>query len=175
MRKTLALIGLVIVAFPLQAQEPAPGAVPATAGLHRIRLHEPWSLRLAPTVRTTLADSKADSLPLTTAAGSILLVPQRDVISVDSLTSVTPRNVMVKRGLKNGVLAGAVAGVVFGALGHQDDGSGLSSSRGGSIAIGAVGGAVLGAIIGGISGATKSGEQWKQLWSNEQTASAPSR
>lgn len=175
MRPFVLCLALAALAAPLGAQDAAPAATPAAAPVHRIRLYEPWSLRLAPEVRASIPDTRADSIPLTNATGTILLVPRRDVISIDSLTSVTPRNVRVKGGIRRGVIAGAVVGVVLGYLSYQDSGDGLTTSRGANVALFGASGAVLGGIIGGVSGATRSGEQWQQLWSNEQTGTSGSR
>jgi hypothetical protein len=104
---------------------------------------------------------------LTDKTGRTLQVPRRDVISIDSLTQVRSRGAMVKSGAVSGVIVGAIVGTVAGFLSYQEGEDWVSDSRIGSVAVFAVGGAALGGGIGALVGSTKSGEQWKQLWSNE--------
>lgn len=152
MRKALrvgALLGATLIATPLQAQ----------SATYRIKLYEPWSIRIAPVVRTTLADRMADSLPLTDKHGTRYLVPRRHVIAIDSLTATIPGSVRMRRGAVNGALSGAVIGAIVGLIANSESRS--------KIANGAVMGGIglgTGALVGGVAGRLRSGEEWRTVW-----------
>ena len=150
MRSLFALLLLILGAAPLAAQT-AP---------YRIRLTEPWSLRLGHTVRAPLSDRTADSLQLTDRNGAPVYVPRAYVISIDSLLGVTPRSQRVRKGAVDGLISGIVVGALFGALSGNNSDRSVAANAGLFAAIGGAGGAVVGAG----AGALRSGERWETVW-----------
>jgi hypothetical protein len=148
------------LAFILLASMPLAAPLAAQGSTYRIRLYEPYSIRIAPVVRTTLSDRMVDSLPLVDRQGRTQLVPRRHVMEIDSLAVSVPRGQRARRGAVDGMITGAVVGAVFGALSFE--GSGRSrwanmAAYGGAIAVG-------GGVIGGTSGALRSGDTWIPVW-----------
>ncbi|HTK56928.1 MAG TPA: hypothetical protein VL295_08885 [Gemmatimonadales bacterium] len=150
-RPGLWLLASVLLAAPLQAQAPT----------YRIRLYEPWSIRIAPVVRTTtLASWMVDSLPLQSKDGRQFFVPRRHVMQIDSLVTVIPKGARVRHGAVSGGIIGAVVGVAFGAL--------TASSSPRSVPVNAavygLGLGVGGSLLGAGFGALGSGETWETVW-----------
>jgi hypothetical protein len=155
MRSFLLVAGLLGVASPVLAQ----------SATYRVKLHEPWSLRLAPQVRTTFdAPLRGDSLALPRKEGGALMVPRRDVYEIDSLIGVIPRAARIRKGAVSGGISGAVIGATLGLLTFRDGKSGSLDSRPMNALAGAAVVGTVGSIIGAISGAVGSGERWERVW-----------
>lgn len=153
MRAIIAVALLLLGAAPLAAQSPT----------YRIRLSEPWSLRLGQTLRVSVADRGTDSLPLVDPNGGTVQVPRIYVVAIDSLLGFTPRGQRVRQGAMDGLISGLVIGALFGALTHENSGRTTGANAGVFAAVGGVGGALFGAGIG----AVRSGERWQTVWPPE--------
>jgi hypothetical protein len=150
MRSLFALLLLLLGAAPLAAQ----------AAPYRIRLTEPWSIRLGHSVRAPLVDRAADSLLLTDRNGASVYVPRAYVIGIDSLRGVMPRGQLVRKGTVDGLISGIVVGALFGALTGKNSDRSVVANAGLYAAIAGAGGAVIGAGVG----AMRTGEEWETVW-----------
>ena len=157
MLKTIAFVGVLIVALPATA------AAQSTA-----------SVRVGDRLRVSAADKPAVTGRVTAAdAAAIELQPDGSTTPVSIVRAAMTRietsrgGESMGHGAKRGALWGAVIAGVAGAisLGLQHDQVGEDgSSVGKAAALGAFSGGLFGGLIGAGVGAARAGERWQQIW-----------